>query len=100
MRFDTGITDVPTSGTAVQVENIADGVLWIKFTAPATNSGVTYVGLSDVSSTNGYPLGSSGGVDATLELNFGAHDGSVKMSDFYLDSATNGDDVARMVIFQ
>jgi len=100
VQFDSNLTDVPSAGTAVQINNTNDKVLWIKFQAPSANSGVTYVGLSDVSATNGYPLGAAGGVDAILELDFRGYGGSVLMSDFYVDSATNGDDVGWAVILQ
>lgn len=72
--------------------------MWIKFTAPTANTGLTYVGDSAVSATNGYPLGAAGGVDATLELDF--RPGSVAMHTFYVDAATNGDDVAYVVIYE
>jgi hypothetical protein len=100
MQFDSDIVDVPSAGTAVQLSNTTNRVLWIKFTAPTANSGITYVGLSDVSATNGYPLGAAGGVDATLELNFEVSGGSVLMSTFYVDAATNGDDVAYAIIYE
>jgi hypothetical protein len=103
LQFDSDIVDVPNAGTAVQLSNTTKLVLWIKFTAPAANSGLTYVGLSDVSATGtlkGYPLTAAGGVDATLELNFEANGGSVLMNTLYVDAATNGDDVAYAVIYQ
>jgi len=100
LQFDSDIVDIPSAGTAVQLSNTTKLVLWIKFTAPAANSGLTYVGISDVSATNGYPLTAAGGVDATLELNFEANGGSVLMNTLYVDAATNGDDVAYAVIYQ
>ena len=100
MKFDSDIVDIPSAGTAVRLLNTSNRVLWIKFTAPAANSGLTYVGDSAVSATNGYPLTAAGGVDATLELNFEAAGGSVLMSTFYVDAATNGDDVAYAVIYE
>lgn len=99
MRFDSDIVDVPTAGTAVQVLNSRDKVIRIKFTAPTANTGLTYVGLSDVSATNGYPLGAAGGVDATTDwIDFSP--GSVEMSIFYIDAATNGDDVAWVAVLE
>ena len=98
MRTDNGITDVSSAGTAVQIKNTKDRVLWIKFSAPAGNSGVTYVGESDVSSSNGYPLGAAGDVDAQLELDF--RPGSVSADTFYVDAASSGDDVGWVMILQ
>jgi hypothetical protein len=107
MRFDAGIVDVPGAGTREQVSNTPDRVLWIKFTALEANSGITYVGLLDVDSSPdssaeryGYPLEAAGGIDATLELDFAASGGSVPMSTFWVDAATNGDDVAYAVIYE
>ena len=100
MQFDSDIVDVPNAGTPVPLSDTSNRVRWIKFTAPAANSGLTYVGLSDVSATNGYPLTAAGGVDATLELDFAAAGGSVLMSTLYVDAATNGDDVAYAVIYE
>ena len=98
MRFDTGTTDVATAGTQVQVSNTRDKVLWIQFRAPAANSGLTYVGLSDVSATNGYTLGAAGDIDSVLTLNFGTYGGSVEFNKFWGDAATNGDNVDWAVI--
>ena len=99
LKFDSDVVDIPSAGTAVQLLNTSNLVRWIKFTAPATNTGLTYVGDSAVSAANGYPLTAAGGIDATLELNFEAAGGSVVMSTLYVDAATNGDDVAYAVIY-
>jgi hypothetical protein len=98
MRVDSDIVDVPSAGTAVRILNTTDKIAWIKFTAPTANSGLTYVGLSDVSATNGYPLGASGGVDATIELDFADKGGSIVANLLFIDAATNGDDVAWIAI--
>jgi hypothetical protein len=92
MRIDSDIVDVPSAGTAVRILNTNDKIHWIKFTAPAANSGLTYVGVSDVSATNGYPLGAVGGVDATVEMDF--RPGTLAANLLFIDAATDGDDVA------
>lgn len=91
MRFDSGSVNVVTGGTAVQVSNTLDKVLWIRFKAFGANTGLTYVGLSDVSSSNGYELGASGGIDGELELEF--RPGSVLFNVFWVDAVVNGEDV-------
>jgi hypothetical protein len=96
VRIDSDIVEVGTAGTRVQILNTSDKIAWIKFTAPTANSGLTYVGLSDVSATNGYVLGAAGGVDATVEMDF--RPGSIVASTLYIDAATNGDDVAWIAI--
>jgi hypothetical protein len=93
MRIDSGITDVTTAGSRARVLNTRERVLWARFTAPAANTGLTYVGDSAVSATNGYPLGAAGGVDATIEIPI-PEGGSIRAEDFYVDAATDGDDVA------
>ena len=98
MRFDTGITDIATAGTQVRISNTKDKVLWIEFKAPSANSGITYVGLSDVSSTNGYPLYASGGDDAKLILDFQRLGGTIEFSKIWIDAASSGDDVAWAVV--
>ena len=98
MRFDTGTTDVATAGTQVQISNTRDKVLWIQFRAPSANSGLTYVGRADVSATNGYTLGAAGDVDSVLTLNFGTYGGSIELSNFWVDAATDGDDIDWAVI--
>jgi hypothetical protein len=101
MRFDSGSVNIPSAGTAVQVSNTRHKVLWIKFKALAANTGLTFVGLSDVSSSNGYELGAGGDIDGELELDFrlGAP-GSVGFNVFYVDAAENGEDVTWAAIFQ
>ena len=98
MRFDTGVTDVPTAGTQVQIKNTRDKVVWIKFKSLAGNNGITYVGVSDVSASNGYELDPSGGVDGELVLDF--RPGSILASAFWVGVATNGDDIAWAMILQ
>ena len=53
MRFDAGTTDVPSAGTAVQLSNTADRVVWIRVSARTGISGAVYFGRSDVAAANG-----------------------------------------------
>ena len=94
MIFDAGTTTVTTSGTEVQVSNVTNKVRWIQLKALAANSGISYVGVSDVTTTNGYELSAGN----TLELNFGEQGGTVAFSTFYLDVASSGDKVSWVVI--
>ena len=88
-RIFTGTTDIPTAGTRVQISNTARRVLSITFKARNGNTGSVYVGGSTVSSTNGVELRSNEG----KSYNFGAAKVSAPISDFYLDTGTNGNDV-------
>ena len=96
MRVDAGITTVTSAGTAVQVLNATNRVKYLKFKALAGNSGLAYVGISDVSASIGYELSAGN----EIELNFGEFGGSVPANVFYADAATNGDKVCWMLILE
>jgi len=96
MRVDAGVTTVSTAGTAVQVLNATNRIKYLKFKALAGNSGLAYVGLSDVSASIGYELSAGNEID----LNFGEFGGSVPANVFYADAATNGDKVCWMMILE
>jgi len=96
MRLDAGVTNVSSAGTAVIVNNVTNRVKWVQFKALAANSGITYVGVSDVSASIGYELSAGN----TVELNFGEFGGSVPMNIFYVDAATNNDKVAWLMILE
>ena len=51
MRTVFGVTNVSSAGTAVQLNNATNRVKYIKVKALAGNSGIAYVGGSDVSAT-------------------------------------------------
>jgi len=93
-RFDTGTTDVPSAGTAVQLSNTLDRVIWIRVSARTGISGAVYFGRSDVSSSNGYELSAND----HLEIDF--RPGSEAFSAFYVDASTNGNDLDWAVILE
>ena len=94
MIFDAGTTTVATSGTEQQLSNTTNRVRWIKAKALAANSGIAYLGVSDISTTNGYELSAGNEV----EINFADIGGTVAFSSFYVDVASNGDKVSWMVV--
>ena len=96
MRVDQGITNVSSAGTAVQLLNTTNRVKWVGFKALAGNSGLAYVGVSDVSASLGYELSAGN----TIELNFGEFGGSVPANVFYADAASNNDKVAWIMILE
>jgi len=96
MRVDQGITNVSSAGTAVQMLNTTNRVKWVRFKALAGNSGLAYVGVSDVSASLGYELSAGN----TVELNFGEFGGSVPANVFYADAATNNDKVAWIMVLE
>ena len=85
----TGTTDVPTAGTRVQVDNTTRRVLSITFKGRVGNTGNVYVGGSTVSSTAGFELQ----VNQSITFDFASGLVSGVMSDFYVDAATDGNDV-------
>lgn len=90
MRLDSGLTEVPTAGTAVQLLNTKDKIAWICFTAPGTNKATVYVGDSAVSSSNGYPLPAHRHATRELPIPVG---GSITANKIWVDAAESGDDV-------
>ena len=87
MILDAGTTTVSTAGSEQQLSNTANRVLWIKAKALAANSGIAYLGVSDVSATNGYELSAGN----EIEISFRELGGSVAFSSIYVDTASSGD---------
>jgi hypothetical protein len=96
MRVDVGITNVPSAGTGVQISNVTNRVKFIRFKALAGNSGLAYMGVSDVSASIGYELSAGN----EIELNFGEFGGSVPANVFYVDAATSNDKVSWVMILE
>lgn len=85
----TGATDVPTAGTAVQINDTPRRILSIIFKGRDSNAGKVYVGTSSVTASTGFELKAN----QTIEIRFVDKRVSGRMSDFYVNAATNGDDV-------
>jgi len=96
MRLDAGITNVSSAGTRVQVNNVTNRVKQVQFKALAGNSGLAYVGVSDVSASLGYELSAGN----TVSLNFGEFGGSVPANIFYVDAATHNDKISWLMILE
>jgi hypothetical protein len=94
MIMDIGTTTVSTAGTEQQLSNTANRVLYLKAKALAANSGIVYLGVSDVTATNGYELSAGN----EIEISFADAGGSVVFSSIYVDAATNGDKLCWVVI--
>ena len=94
MIFDAGTTTVSTAGTEQQISNTNNRVRWLKAKALAANSGIVYIGVSDITATNGYELSAGN----EIELNFADVGGTILWSTVYVDAATNGDKVCWVVI--
>jgi hypothetical protein len=96
MILDAGTTTVSTAGNEQQIHNTNSRVLWLKAKALAANSGIAYLGVSDVTATNGYELSAGNEV----EVNFKEAGGSVLASSIYVDTASSGDKVCWVVILE
>lgn len=96
MIVDIGTTTVATAGTEQRLSNTTNRVLWIKVKALAANSNKMYLGVSDVTSTNGYELSAGN----EIEIDFKAAGGSIEFSTVYVDAATNGDKACWTVILE
>ena len=94
MIYDAGTTNVARAGTRVQLSNTTNRVRWIQVKALAGNSGLVYLGVSDVSASNGYELAATN----TIEINFADSGGTIAFSSLYVDSASNNDKVCWSVI--
>ena len=94
MIYDAGTTNVASAGTRVQLSNTTNRVRWIQVKALAGNSGLVYLGVSDVSASNGYELAATN----TMEINFAEAGGTIAFSSLYVDSASNNDKVCWSVI--
>ena len=94
MILDAGTTTVSTAGSEQQLSNTANRVLWIKAKALAANSGIAYLGVSDVYATNGYELSAGN----EIEISFRELGGSVAFSSIYVDTASSGDKVCWVVV--
>ena len=96
MILDAGTTTVSTAGSEQQLANVPNRVLWLKAKALAANSGIVYLGVSDVSTTNGYELSAGN----EIEISFADTGGTIAFSTVYVDAASNGDKLCWTVILE
>ena len=90
-----GTKTVSSAGTRVQVTTTPTPVRRIRFQAPPGNSGITYVGISTVSSSvAGIEFAAAGGSE-TVDFTEGRPG---DLSEFYCDAVTNGDKIHYMAV--
>lgn len=88
-ELDYATTDVATAGTAAQLSTSTRKATAMHFQAPWGNTGLVYIGKSDVSSTKRmHELQPGEWWD--YEVRAGA---SVDLDIWYVDADTNGDDL-------
>jgi hypothetical protein len=97
--FQSFKIDIPTAGTRVALSaTITTGFLHgLRIKASTANTGLVFIGGSNVSSANGYSLA------AGVEMNIGdGTDGTSAMAidptGVFFDTATNGNDVEIFVL--
>ena len=96
MRVDVGVTTISSAGTRVQLNNVTNRVKFVRVKALAGNSGLAYIGISDVAATVGYELSAGN----EHELDFGEFGGSVPANIFYADADTNGDKICWTMVLE
>ena len=87
----SGTITVTTAGTKVALPSARRKCLWLYLRAAEGNTGIVYFGDTSVSASNGLPLhaGTDGvNVDVTVPYYVA---GGIKLSDLYMDAASNGD---------
>ena len=93
--FTAGTKTVSSAGTRVQVTTTPTPVRRVRFQAPPGNTGITYVGGSDVSSSvAGIEFSAAGGSE-TVDFTEGRPG---DLAEFYCDSASDGDKIHYMAV--
>jgi hypothetical protein len=104
MKIKTGVTNVSTSGTAVQIRNTAEVVIRIYLTPLVGNTSHVYFGDSTVEGSgtvSGIELPKGSTTSEPILLEFSRNgEGGVQFKDLYVDAATNGDDLSWMAVIQ
>lgn len=84
--------DIPTAGTAVALSATATPITSVTVQAHPSNTGNVFVADSNVSSSRGVAL--SPGQSIALVADMSGRDGEeLVLSDIFVDTATNGNDV-------
>ena len=87
--------DIPTAGSSVVISTIAEKVMTITFNASSGNTGNIVIGDSTVAAAIGFAL--APGDALTLDPSQGIQDTGIPhtliLTDFKVDTATNGNDV-------
>ena len=104
MKIKSGVTNVSTSGTAVQLRNTAEVVIRIYLTPLVANTSHIYFGDSTVEGSgtvSGIELPKGSTTSEPIVIDFAKNgQGGVQFKDLYADAATDGDDLAWMVVIQ
>ena len=104
MKIKSGVTNVGTSGTAVQLRNTEEIVLRLYLTPLVGNTSHVYFGDSTVEGSgtvSGIELPKGSTTSEPIFLDFTKNgQGGVLFKYLYVDAATNGDDLSWVAITQ
>ena len=98
MIVDFGSTNLTSAGSAERVNNVDRQLTFIAFQARPGNTGNIFVGVSDVSSTNGWTL--TPGEVRDIDFDPQGIGQSINMNELFFDGATTNDDIEWMVFFK
>jgi len=88
-RIVDGVTDVPTAGTRVRINNTTERVLWLYMRARTANTNNVWFGSVTIAANRGKPIAPGG----AWEIDPGRYNASLIFNTLYLDTDTNGNDV-------
>jgi hypothetical protein len=91
--FTIADKDIPTAGTRVQVTSTSTIITTVVFQAKTTNTGVVIIGDSNVAAGQGLELSPGETLAITADMSGRSGGDELDLSDFWLDTATNGNDV-------
>lgn len=90
--FTQASVNIPTAGTRVQISASETPIDSVVIQAQASNTGLVWVGDSDVAANRGIELSPGQAITLTAETIGKAGDEYI-LSDVWVDTATNGNDV-------
>lgn len=89
---------VTTAGTRVALSSSKLLSSHVVIKARSNNSGIVYVGGSDVAAANGYHLAANAEVSLKDLMQQGSNE-RLNLADVYIDAATNGDGVRVLYVY-
>lgn len=103
MRFIAGSITITTADTELPLSThasiaTADKVLWAVFKSKPANTGITFVGVTGMTGTDGFELLAAG--SETPPIPFRDFGGSVRANSIFFNTATNGDIIDFLVILE
>jgi len=98
MRMDAGSTNLTSAGSAQIIDDSPSAIVFITIQAKPGNTGDIYIGVSDVSSSNGWTL--QPGESKDLDFDPLGAGQSITFDQLFFDGATTNDDIEWIVFFK